>query len=63
MVDTKKKQQMPWTKRGAHLLLQVRTHVLNDELRTVFCRCILACKPERSLRNERRSPHCVMVST
>ena len=27
-----KKQQMRWTLRGAHLLLQVRTHVLNDEL-------------------------------
>jgi hypothetical protein len=33
-----KKQQMKWTKRGAHLLLQVRTHVLNDELRDLFCR-------------------------
>ena len=28
-----KKQQMRWTPRGAHLLLQVRTQVLNDELR------------------------------
>jgi len=28
-----KKQQMRWTPRGAHLLLQVRTKVLNDELR------------------------------
>ncbi len=26
-----KKQQMRWTERGAHLLLQIRTHVLNDE--------------------------------
>jgi hypothetical protein len=42
MVDTKKKQQMQWTKRGAHRLLPVRTYVLNDELRTVFCRCLLA---------------------
>jgi len=25
-----KKQQMRWTKRGAHLLLQVRIKVLND---------------------------------
>jgi hypothetical protein len=25
-----KKQQMRWTPRGAHLLLQVRVHVLND---------------------------------
>jgi hypothetical protein len=33
-----KKQQMKWTKRGAHLLLQVRTHVLNDDLRDLFCR-------------------------
>jgi transposase-like protein len=33
-----KKQQMKWTKRGAHLLLQVRTKVLNGELRGMFCR-------------------------
>lgn len=31
-----KKQQMRWTPRGAHLLLQVRTQVLNDELRASF---------------------------
>jgi FtsZ-binding cell division protein ZapB len=28
-----KKQQMRWTERGAHLLLQVRTKTLNEELR------------------------------
>lgn len=33
-----KKQQMRWTPRGAHLLLQVRVHVLNDELGTAFQR-------------------------
>jgi hypothetical protein len=33
-----KKQQMRWTPRGAHLLLQVRTHVLNDELAAAFRR-------------------------
>ena len=27
-----KRQQMRWTPRGAHLLLQVRTRILNDEL-------------------------------
>jgi hypothetical protein len=27
-----KKQQMRWTPRGAHLLLQLRTRVLNDTL-------------------------------
>ncbi len=31
-----KKQQMRWTKRGAHLLLQVRTKVLNEEWRATF---------------------------
>lgn len=33
-----KQQQMQWTKRGAHLLLQVRTRVVNGALRAMFCR-------------------------
>ena len=33
-----KKQQMRWTQRGAHLLLQTRVQVLNDDLRNTFCR-------------------------
>jgi hypothetical protein len=33
-----KKQEMQWTLRGAHLLLQTRTKVLNDELDEVFRR-------------------------
>ena len=33
-----KKQQMHWTLRGAHLLLQARTKVLNNELEAVFRR-------------------------
>jgi len=33
-----KKQQMRWTQRGAHLLLQTRVQVLNDDLRGTFCR-------------------------
>ena len=33
-----KKQQMRWTRRGAHLLLQIRTKVLNNDLRETFCR-------------------------
>jgi hypothetical protein len=33
-----KKQQMSWTLRGAHLLLQTRTKVLNGELEEVFRR-------------------------
>ncbi len=31
-----KKQQMRWSPRGAHLLLQVRTRVLNDDLAADF---------------------------
>ena len=31
-----KKQQMRWTTRGAHLLLQIRAQVLNDDLRGRF---------------------------
>jgi hypothetical protein len=31
-----KKQQMQWTQRGAHLLLQIRTRVLNEEWEDVF---------------------------
>jgi hypothetical protein len=31
-----RKQQMRWTPRGAHLLLQVRTRVLNDDLPADF---------------------------
>ena len=33
-----KKQQMRWTKKGAHLLLQVRAQVLNADLRPTFAR-------------------------
>ena len=33
-----KQQQMHWTQRGAHLLLQVRAQVLNGDLRRTFCR-------------------------
>ena len=31
-----KKQSMQWTPEGAHLLLQVRTRTLNDELAATF---------------------------
>jgi hypothetical protein len=33
-----KKQQMLWTPRGAHLLLQTRTKVLNGDLEETFRR-------------------------
>jgi hypothetical protein len=31
-----KQQQMHWTERGAHLLLQVRVQVMNGDLRQTF---------------------------
>jgi hypothetical protein len=31
-----KNQQMRWSRRGAHLLLQVRTRELNGELQSTF---------------------------
>ena len=33
-----KQQQMQWSKEGAHLLLQMRTKVLNGELEALFRR-------------------------
>ena len=41
-----KKQQMQWTHRGAHLLLQARTKVLNDELEGVFRRWYPRFRPQ-----------------
>jgi len=40
-----KKQQMRWTQKGAHLLLQVRTQVLNNDWRDTFCRWYPQMKP------------------
>jgi len=33
-----KRQSMQWTKRGAHLLLQMRVKILNNELASIFRR-------------------------
>ena len=41
-----KKQQMHWTLRGAHLLLQTRTKVLNNELEEVFRRWYPEFRPK-----------------
>ena len=41
-----KKQQMQWTPRGAHLLLQTRTRVLDDELETAFREWYPGFRPE-----------------
>jgi hypothetical protein len=51
------KKQMHWTPRGAHLLLQVRTRVLNDELWDIFSRWYLGAplKTGFSLRIDDRN--------
>jgi hypothetical protein len=40
-----KQQQMQWSQRGAHLLLQVRTRVLNEEWENTFRRWYPAFRP------------------
>ena len=47
-----KKQQMAWTLRGAHLLLQTRTKVLNDELDEAFRRWYPKFRPQPQYRNQ-----------
>jgi hypothetical protein len=41
-----KRQQMQWTERGAHLLMQTRTRVLNGELEETFRRWYPKFRPE-----------------
>ena len=43
-----KKQQLPWTPKGAHLLLQVRTQVRNDDWAGPFRRWYPRFRPVRS---------------
>lgn len=41
-----KRQQMQWTQRGAHLLLQIRTRVLNEEWENTFRRWYPGFRPQ-----------------
>ncbi len=50
-----KKQQMAWTLRGAHLLLQTRTKVLNDELDEVFRRWYPKFRQQPTREPERKA--------
>jgi hypothetical protein len=45
-----KKQQTQWTQRRAHLLLQVRTRVLNEEWEDVFRRWYRGFRQQQSLK-------------
>jgi hypothetical protein len=46
-----KKQQMRWSERGAHSLLQEPTQVLDEDLRTHFAAGILGCKTSPAMRS------------
>ena len=49
-----KKQQMQWTLRSAHLLLQTRTKVLNGELDEVFRRWYPRFRPQPQITETER---------
>jgi hypothetical protein len=49
-----KKQQMQWTLRGAHLLLQTRTKVLNQDLDDLFRRWYPEFRPQRQAQAPER---------
>ena len=50
-----KKQQMRWSESGAHNLLQVRTKVLNDELRETFVRWYPGMETEQETQIEKKA--------
>ena len=41
-----KLQQMPWTKKGAHLVVQTGSQVLDGRLEGTFQKWYLGCRPE-----------------
>ena len=49
-----KKQQMQWTLRGAHLLLQTRTKVLNEDLDHAFRRWYPKFRPQPQTKEPER---------
>jgi len=50
-----KKQQMRWSESGAHNLLQVRTKVLNDQLRETFLRWYPGMQTEQGTEIEKKA--------
>ena len=50
-----KKQQMRWSESGAHNLLQVRTKVLNDQLRETFVRWYPGMQTEQETEIEKKA--------
>ena len=56
-----KKQQMGWSQRGAHLLLQIRTRVLDEEWENTFRRWYPAFRPQEQAKKAAR-PHGISRS-
>ena len=50
-----KKQQMRWSEAGAHNLLQVRTKVLNGELRETFIRWYPKMQNEQEMQIHKKA--------
>jgi hypothetical protein len=50
-----KQQQMQWSQRGAHLLLQVRTRVLNEEWENTFRRWYPAFRPRAEAAGRKKA--------
>jgi hypothetical protein len=50
-----KKQQMRWTESGAHNLLQIRTKVLNNQLRETFVRWYPGMQTEQETQIEKKA--------
>ena len=61
-----KRQQMQWTKRGAHLLLQTRTQALDDTLRPLFEKWYPASpttiRPRPLTPRQHETPEILMLS-
>jgi hypothetical protein len=57
-----KKQQMGWSQRGAHLLLQVRTRVLDEEWENTFRRWHPYFRPRAPAKKAARPPKNLPLS-
>ena len=51
-----KKQQMKWSRRGAHMLLQVRIKVVDQDLDKIFCRWYPGLKLRKTAKEEALEP-------
>jgi hypothetical protein len=57
-----KKQQMGWSQRGAHLLLQIRTRVLDEEWENTFQRWYPYFRPSSASQESGLTPRNLLLS-